>query len=97
MPRDGAIIFGDLTGKLAVLRVECLTCGLWARIAAPGTSDPDVPAWAAREERILHTFDKDRARQNLGSAGCVWRRAISDADAEARRCRTTACGAGHVT
>ncbi len=23
MPRDGAIIFGDLTGKLDVLRIEC--------------------------------------------------------------------------
>jgi len=29
------------------------------RTAAPGAADPDVPAWAAREERILLTFDKD--------------------------------------
>ena len=29
------------------------------RIAAPGATDPDVLAWAAREERILLTFDKD--------------------------------------
>jgi hypothetical protein len=27
MPRDGAIIFGDLTGKLGVLRIECAKCG----------------------------------------------------------------------
>jgi hypothetical protein len=27
MPRDGAIIFGDLIGKLDVLRVECPKCG----------------------------------------------------------------------
>jgi hypothetical protein len=27
MPRDGAIIFGDLIGKLDVLRVECEKCG----------------------------------------------------------------------
>jgi hypothetical protein len=27
MPRDGAIIFGDLIGKLDVLRVECAKCG----------------------------------------------------------------------
>jgi hypothetical protein len=27
MPRDGAIIFGDLIGKLGVLRVECAKCG----------------------------------------------------------------------
>jgi predicted nuclease of predicted toxin-antitoxin system len=32
---------------------------VWVRIEAPGTSDPDVLAWAAREERILLTFDKD--------------------------------------
>ncbi len=27
MPRDGAIIFGDLMGKLDVLRVTCDKCG----------------------------------------------------------------------
>jgi len=27
MPRDGAIIFSDLVGKLGVLRVSCETCG----------------------------------------------------------------------
>jgi hypothetical protein len=27
MPRDGAIIFSDLTGKLDVLRVNCEKCG----------------------------------------------------------------------
>jgi hypothetical protein len=27
MPRDGAIIFGDLTGKLPVLHVSCSKCG----------------------------------------------------------------------
>ena len=27
MPRDGAIIFGDLIGKLDVLRIECIECG----------------------------------------------------------------------
>lgn len=27
MPRDGAIIFRDLIGKLDVLRVECAKCG----------------------------------------------------------------------
>jgi len=32
---------------------------VWVRTAAPGMSDPDVLAWAAREERILLTFDKD--------------------------------------
>ena len=32
---------------------------VWVRIIAPGATDPDVLAWAAREERILLTFDKD--------------------------------------
>jgi hypothetical protein len=32
---------------------------VWVRTAAPGIADPDVLAWAAREERILLTFDKD--------------------------------------
>ena len=27
MPRDGAIIFGDLVGKLDALNVECHKCG----------------------------------------------------------------------
>ena len=27
MPRDGAIIFADLIGKLDVLRIECVRCG----------------------------------------------------------------------
>ena len=31
----------------------------WVRTAAPGMGDVDVLAWAAREQRILLTFDKD--------------------------------------
>jgi hypothetical protein len=27
MPRDGAIIFSDLIGKLDMLRIECAKCG----------------------------------------------------------------------
>jgi hypothetical protein len=27
MPRDGAIMFADLTGKLKMLRVSCEKCG----------------------------------------------------------------------
>ncbi len=27
LPRDGPIIFGDLIGKLDVLRIECAKCG----------------------------------------------------------------------
>jgi hypothetical protein len=32
---------------------------IWIRTAAPGIADSDVLAWAARDERILLTFDKD--------------------------------------
>jgi predicted nuclease of predicted toxin-antitoxin system len=48
----------------------------WLRNAAPGMSDPDVLAWAARDERILLTFDKDfgelaRASALPGTCGIV--------------------------
>ena len=32
---------------------------LWVRTAAPGTWDQDILIWAAREQRIILTFDKD--------------------------------------
>ncbi len=32
---------------------------VWARVVTPGASDPDVLARAARDGRILLTFDKD--------------------------------------
>ena len=41
---------------------------VWVRTAAPGTTDPDVLAWAARERRILLTFDKDFGELARGSA-----------------------------
>ena len=41
---------------------------VWVRTSAPGISDPDVLAWAARENRILLTFDKDFGELATGSA-----------------------------
>ena len=32
---------------------------VWVRTAAPGMSDEAILAWAARDERVLLTFDKD--------------------------------------
>jgi predicted nuclease of predicted toxin-antitoxin system len=32
---------------------------VWVREAAPGAKDPDILAWAVREQRVLLTFDKD--------------------------------------
>jgi len=59
---------------------------VWVRIAAPGMSDPDVLAWAARDGRILLTFDKDfgelarastlpqlRRRRQFAGEGNAWR------------------------
>lgn len=46
---------------------------VWIRTAAPGSSDGEVLAWAARDERILLTFDKDfgeLARASALPAGC---------------------------
>jgi predicted nuclease of predicted toxin-antitoxin system len=40
---------------------------VWVRLAAPGATDQDVLAWAAREERILLTFDKDFGELARGS------------------------------
>lgn len=31
----------------------------WVRALSPGMTDPDVLAWALREQRVLLTFDKD--------------------------------------
>jgi predicted nuclease of predicted toxin-antitoxin system len=46
---------------------------VWIRTAAPGIADSDVLAWAARDERILLTFDKDfgeLARRNVMPPAC---------------------------
>jgi predicted nuclease of predicted toxin-antitoxin system len=46
---------------------------VWIRVDAPGSSDPEVLARAAREERILLTFDKDfgeLAKASPMPAGC---------------------------
>jgi predicted nuclease of predicted toxin-antitoxin system len=32
---------------------------VWVRLAAPGSKDDDILAWAVREGRVLLTFDKD--------------------------------------
>src|SRR5258708_11408216 len=46
---------------------------VWIRDAAPGATDADVLAQAAREERILLTFDKDfgeLARRSVLPGAC---------------------------
>jgi predicted nuclease of predicted toxin-antitoxin system len=41
---------------------------IWVRNVAPGATDPQVLEWAAREERILLTFDKDFGELARGTA-----------------------------
>ena len=46
---------------------------VWVRLASPGATDAEVLARAAREQRILLTFDKDFGRLAAAStlpAGC---------------------------
>ena len=38
MPRDGAIIFSDLIGKLDMLRVTCASASATVATASPGSS-----------------------------------------------------------
>jgi hypothetical protein len=50
MPRDGATIFSDLTGKLDVLRVTCEKCGrdgryILARLIRQRGRDGKLVAW----------------------------------------------------
>jgi predicted nuclease of predicted toxin-antitoxin system len=32
---------------------------VWIRVAAPGSGDEEILAWAVREDRVLVTFDQD--------------------------------------
>jgi predicted nuclease of predicted toxin-antitoxin system len=41
---------------------------VWVRSVAPGTTDSLILEWAAREERILLTFDKDFGELARGSS-----------------------------
>ena len=69
----------------------------WVRNTAPGMNDPDVLAWAARDERTLLTFDKDfgelaRASTLPSRCGVV----KFHADAKSWRYRTAAEQPAHV-
>jgi hypothetical protein len=64
---------------------------VWVRTERPGSSDRDVLAWAARENRIVLTFDKDfgelayRAGLPAGSGVVLFRIPMpASADAGAR-------------
>ena len=55
MPRDGAITFGDLIGKLDVLQIECTKCSGRCRLTdlrsdPCGAVCPDLPKWSINTE-----------------------------------------------
>jgi hypothetical protein len=68
MPRDGAIIFSDLTGRLDVLRVACDKCGRAGRyrlscLIDQRGLDGRLPDWLTRLLAI--------ARSALASIGMI--------------------------
>jgi hypothetical protein len=68
MPRDGAIIFGDLISKLDVLRVECPKCGRSGRY---------------RFADLIMRYGKDAkifAFTDDVTANCTRKQACSDSD-----------------
>jgi hypothetical protein len=67
-PRDGAIIFSDLTGKLDVLRVECPKCGRSGRYRLA-----DLLMRYGRNEKVS-AFTDDI------TANCARKQARSDSD-----------------
>ena len=65
----------------------------WVRTAAPGIADSEVLAWAARESRILLTFDKDfgelaRTAKLPSSCGVILFRMPAPPPGETRACRS---------
>ncbi len=67
-PRDSAIIFGDLIGKLDVLRIECQKCGRSGRYRLA-----DLISRYGRDEKLF-AFTGDV------TANCTRKHARSDSD-----------------
>jgi predicted nuclease of predicted toxin-antitoxin system len=44
----------------------------WVRLAAPGAADAEVLAVAARESRVLLTFDNDFGYRDFGELAARW-------------------------
>jgi hypothetical protein len=68
MPREGAIIFSDLIGKLDVLRIECAKCGRSGRYRLA-----DLITRYGRNEKLF-AFSADV------TANCTRTQARSDSD-----------------
>jgi len=74
MPRDGAIIFGDLIGKLDMLRIECPKCGRSGRYRLA-----DLLMRYGRDEKVF-VFTKNV------TTNCARKQARSDSDPCAAIC-----------
>jgi hypothetical protein len=68
MPRDGAIIFSDLVGKLGALRIECPKCGRSGRYMLAR-----LIARYGRQEKLFTWMDEI-------TADCPRKQARSDSD-----------------
>jgi hypothetical protein len=73
MPRDGAIIFSDLIGKLGVLRIECAKCGRvgqykLARLIARYGRDEKLFAWT---NEITADCPRKLARSDSDPCGAI--------------------------
>jgi hypothetical protein len=68
MPRDCAIIFGDLIGKLDLLRIECAKCGRSGRYRLA-----DLITRYGRDEKLF-------AFTNDITANCARKQARTDSD-----------------
>jgi len=79
MPRDGAIVFGDLIGKLDVLRIECPKCGRSGRYRLA-----DLLMRYGRGEKVF-AFTDDV------TANCTRKQARSDRDPCGAICPDLCC------
>jgi len=73
MPRDGAIIFSDLVGKLDVLRIECAECGRsgkyrLARLIARYGRDEKLFTWT---DEITANRPRKQARSDSDPCGAI--------------------------
>jgi hypothetical protein len=73
IPRDGAIIFGDLIGKLDVLRIDCPKCGRSGRYRLA-----DLISRYGRDEKLFAfttdvtaNCDRKHARSESDPCGAI--------------------------
>jgi hypothetical protein len=68
MPRDGAIIFSDLIGKLDMLRVACDKCGRSGRYSVSHLMDAH-----GRDGKVIDWLDEITADLPVATKPYQWR------------------------